>query len=369
MQPMASTTAIDSERPLHSILRGCAIMLDPPCGRRDDRRPCCARAPSSRGRDERGEEGGCVQRRCPRPPPRGWLSVGPARGTGAPVGCARRRVAHRGARHAAACRVAEVRSVPKTRQPNTSTRRAVGQGAYHGAGSPRRAPSHRDAAKSMCVLFDRRRVKCPRRPGAAGFRRGASPASPARKAFDPWRSVDAWSSSIRRAPSSALTPRKRWRLGRRRRLGTVARMMPGMGEMGTKERYRGYVVEADPVRRRGRWAARAVFEIHEHGGRELPGSPGRSVRDVRDARAGQSGVDDAGQGHPRYAPSAPAGPRPAPRAGQGGLTRAERRCRFGGGRRRVAPNRRARLTPSHGWSSLEENEDHMVNVTVYTNVG
>jgi hypothetical protein len=27
------------------------------------------------------------------------------------------------------------------------------------------------------------------------------------------------------------------------------------------------------------------------------------------------------------------------------------------------------MTPSHGWSSLEENEDHMVNVTVYTNVG
>jgi hypothetical protein len=46
--------------------------------------------------------------------------------------------------------------------------------------------------------------------------------------------------------------------------------------MGTKERYRGYVVEADPVRRRGRWAARAVFEIHEHGGvnfQEVPGDP------------------------------------------------------------------------------------------------
>ena len=46
--------------------------------------------------------------------------------------------------------------------------------------------------------------------------------------------------------------------------------------MGTKERYRGYVVEADPVRRRGRWAARAVFEIHEHGGvnfQEVRGDP------------------------------------------------------------------------------------------------
>jgi hypothetical protein len=46
--------------------------------------------------------------------------------------------------------------------------------------------------------------------------------------------------------------------------------------MGTKERYRGYVVEADPVRRHGRWAARAVFEIHEHGGvnfQEVCGDP------------------------------------------------------------------------------------------------
>jgi hypothetical protein len=29
--------------------------------------------------------------------------------------------------------------------------------------------------------------------------------------------------------------------------------------------YRGYIVEADPVRRGRRWAARVVFETREHG--------------------------------------------------------------------------------------------------------
>ena len=46
--------------------------------------------------------------------------------------------------------------------------------------------------------------------------------------------------------------------------------------MGTKESYRGFVVEADPVRRGARWAPRAVFEIHEHGAvsfQEVRGNP------------------------------------------------------------------------------------------------
>ena len=46
--------------------------------------------------------------------------------------------------------------------------------------------------------------------------------------------------------------------------------------MGTKERYRGYVVEGAPVRRRGGWATRAVLEIHEHGAvhfQEVCGDP------------------------------------------------------------------------------------------------
>jgi len=46
--------------------------------------------------------------------------------------------------------------------------------------------------------------------------------------------------------------------------------------MGTKEHYRGFIVAGDPVRRRGRWAARAVFEIHEHGAihfQEVCGDP------------------------------------------------------------------------------------------------
>jgi hypothetical protein len=36
--------------------------------------------------------------------------------------------------------------------------------------------------------------------------------------------------------------------------------------MRLREPYRGYIVEADPVRRGGRWAARVVFEMQEHGG-------------------------------------------------------------------------------------------------------
>lgn len=35
--------------------------------------------------------------------------------------------------------------------------------------------------------------------------------------------------------------------------------------MGPRESYRGYIVEADPIRRGKRWAARVVFEMREHG--------------------------------------------------------------------------------------------------------
>jgi hypothetical protein len=46
--------------------------------------------------------------------------------------------------------------------------------------------------------------------------------------------------------------------------------------MRLREPYRGYIVEADPMRRRGRWAARVVFEMREHGGshfQEVPDDP------------------------------------------------------------------------------------------------
>ena len=35
--------------------------------------------------------------------------------------------------------------------------------------------------------------------------------------------------------------------------------------MGPRESYRGYIVEANPMRRGKRWAARVVFEMREHG--------------------------------------------------------------------------------------------------------
>jgi hypothetical protein len=50
------------------------------------------------------------------------------------------------------------------------------------------------------------------------------------------------------------------------------------------------------------------------------------------------------------------------------LTRRKRRCRFGGGSDGRAESSGA-LVPSHEANPLEPNEDHMVNVTVYTNVG
>jgi len=46
--------------------------------------------------------------------------------------------------------------------------------------------------------------------------------------------------------------------------------------MRLREAYRGYIVEAAPVRRGGRWAARVVFEMSEHGAlhfQEVPDDP------------------------------------------------------------------------------------------------
>ena len=46
--------------------------------------------------------------------------------------------------------------------------------------------------------------------------------------------------------------------------------------MRLREPYRGYIVEADPVRRGRRWAARVVFEMREHGAahfQEVPDDP------------------------------------------------------------------------------------------------
>ena len=46
--------------------------------------------------------------------------------------------------------------------------------------------------------------------------------------------------------------------------------------------YRGYIVEADPVRRGRRWAARVVFETREHGAAHFQEVPD-DVLDTRPA--------------------------------------------------------------------------------------